>query len=108
MKILWFLIVTCKEMMIKWRIILTYLQTPSRQSETSKPIDKQYCDAVVNFLLRIACHVGSHIAFIDEKLIIMNLKSPFIKKTSRQHTSAYNLWSSLNISQVYFMYLSKW
>jgi len=25
--------------------------------DVSKPIDKQYCDTVVNFLLRIACQV---------------------------------------------------
>ena len=27
------------------------------RTDASKPIDKQYCDAVVNFLLRIACQV---------------------------------------------------
>ncbi|XP_052224459.1 transformation/transcription domain-associated protein-like isoform X9 [Dreissena polymorpha] len=29
-----------------------------RSPESSKPIEKQYCDAVVNFLLRIACQVS--------------------------------------------------
>ncbi|KAL5007444.1 hypothetical protein ScPMuIL_016250 [Solemya velum] len=28
------------------------------QNDSSKPIDKQFCDAVVNFLLRIACQVN--------------------------------------------------
>ena len=27
------------------------------RTEADRPIDKQYCDAVVNFLLRIACQV---------------------------------------------------
>jgi len=26
-------------------------------ADVSKPIDKQYCDTVVNFLLKIACQV---------------------------------------------------
>ncbi|KAI0213609.1 Transformation/transcription domain-associated protein [Lamellibrachia satsuma] len=30
----------------------------STTTDTSKPIDKQFCDAVVNFLLRIACQVN--------------------------------------------------
>ena len=30
----------------------------SARTDASKPIDKQYCDAVVNFLLRIACQVN--------------------------------------------------
>ena len=29
----------------------------SRTSESNKPIEKMYCDAVVNFLLKIACQV---------------------------------------------------
>ncbi|XP_074658755.1 transformation/transcription domain-associated protein-like [Tubulanus polymorphus] len=29
-------------------------------AESNKPLDKQYCDAVVNFLLRIACQVGGN------------------------------------------------
>ena len=27
--------------------------------ESTKPIEKQYCDTVVNFLLRIACQVAT-------------------------------------------------
>ena len=39
------------------------------RTDVSKPIDKQYCDAVVNFLLRIACQViqfrpGKHAALV--------------------------------------------
>ena len=29
----------------------------TKSTESSKPIEKSYCDAVVNFLLRIACQV---------------------------------------------------
>ena len=29
----------------------------SRTTEVGKPIEKMYCDAVVNFLLKIACQV---------------------------------------------------
>lgn len=32
-------------------------QTLRNATDVNKPIDKQYCDAVVNFLLRIACQV---------------------------------------------------
>ena len=33
----------------------------SKTAESNKPIEKLYCDAVVNFLLKIACqvHVGA-------------------------------------------------
>lgn len=33
------------------------VQSGKSQSDTNRPIDKQHCDAVVNFLLRIACQV---------------------------------------------------
>jgi transformation/transcription domain-associated protein len=29
----------------------------TKSTESTKPIEKSYCDAVVNFLLRIACQV---------------------------------------------------
>ncbi|XP_052826902.1 transformation/transcription domain-associated protein [Octopus bimaculoides] len=34
-----------------------YFESLRNQTDVNKPIDKQYCDSVVNFLLRIACQV---------------------------------------------------
>jgi len=35
------------------------VQAAKTVTEVNKPIEKQYCDTIVNFLLRLACHVST-------------------------------------------------
>ena len=46
-------------------------QVSKPPADASKPIDKQYCDTVVNFLLRIACQVvtGRHFFSVYRRMI---------------------------------------
>ena len=56
--------------------------TSSRSTDVSKPIEKQYCDAVVNFLLRIACQVNEASASMGSPGELLSRRCVALLKTA--------------------------